>query len=339
MPSIRIVAIERGWQLLQRRRRNDGSRGPSGANGSHRAIPLMRRRLHQFWAAILLPVCFVAGWPASGQTLERIQATKVLRIGYVADQAPFSSSGAGGGPVGYGIDICGKIAQALEQRIPQVKIEYIPTTLAAAFAAVSDGNIDLLCGAITATLTRRESVDFSEPIFVTGASALLRADATRNLRELFMGDREISPPRSPEIHPFELDAVGVRSGTTTEVALRQAVAAGGYNVEIVSFATHAEGLAALESRRIDAYFADRVLLEELVAKSDDPTGFILGKRLFTREPYAVAMKRGDSDLRLLVDRALTQFYQTPEFSALLAKYFPTDRADIQAQILAQSLPE
>ena len=312
---------------------------PLDIAAGRRRFTFGRKCLYRSCAVLLSLVCVLAGRPALAQTLDRVQATKSLRIGYIADQAPFSSNEAAGGPEGYAIEICDEIARAIGERVPGVKVEYVPTTLAGAFTAVSDGNVDLLCGAITATLTRRESVDFSEPIFVTGAGALLRADATRNMRELFMGVRSISPPRSPELHPFEIDAVGVRSGTTTEPALRQAVTAGGYNVEIVTFATHAEGLAALENRRIDAYFADRVVLEELAAKSDNPAGLIVGTRPLTREPYAIAMKRGDSDLRLVVDRALTQFYATPEFPALLAKYFPADRASLREQILALSLPE
>jgi hypothetical protein len=41
----------------------------------------------------------------------------------------------------------------------------------------------------------------------------------------------------------------------------------------------------------------------------------------------------------MADRALSHFYATPEFTALLSKYFPDGAPAIQAQILAQSLPE
>ena len=55
-----------------------------------------------------------------------------------------------------------------------VKQVFVETTLAQAFDAVADDQIDLLCGAITVTIGRRETVDFSEPIFMTGMSGLLR---------------------------------------------------------------------------------------------------------------------------------------------------------------------
>ena len=170
-------------------------------------------------------------------------------------------------------------------------------------------------------------------------SGLLRTDSPRDLRELFLGERTISPPRSPGLRPFATSRVGVRAGTTTEAILRRTVAEEGYGAEIVAFATHAEGLAVLESREIDAYCGDRSLLAELIRTARNPARLVIGSRLLTREPYGIAMKRGDSDLRLLVDRALSQFYPTPEFTELLTRYFGEQARAIQAQVLAGSIPD
>jgi len=90
--------------------------------------------------------------------------------------------------------------------------------------------------------------------------------------------------------------VGVRKGSSTEVALSKAIDAGKYSAEIVTYGTHAEGLAALEDRDIDAYFADRALLIGLLERSPDSAILILGTRLLTRETYGIALRRGDSDL-------------------------------------------
>ncbi len=276
---------------------------------------------------------------AAAQTLDRIAAAKTVRLGFIGDHAPFASKSDGGAPVGYAIDICNRVVEEIGHSIDGVKPTYVEMTLADALEAIASDRIDLLCGAITVTLGRRETVDFSQPIFLTGAGGLLRSDSPRDLRELFLGERTISPPRSPELRPFATSRVGVRAATTTEVILRRRVAEEGYGAEIIGFETHAEGLAALEARRIDAYVGDRVLLIGLLGSARNPSGLIVGSRLFTREPYGIAMKRGDSDLRLLVDRTLSHFYTTQEFTALLVKYFADQAPSIQAQIAAQSLPE
>lgn len=276
---------------------------------------------------------------AAAQTLDRIAATKTVLIGFIADQAPFASKGSDGGPAGYAIGLCGKVVEEIGREINGAKSVYVETTLADAFDAIAADRIDLLCGAITATLGRRETVDFSQPFFVTGMSALLRTDSSRDMQELFLNQRIISRPRSPELRPFAKSSIGVRTGTTTEAVLQRTIGAEGYRSDIVGFATHAEGLAALESREIDAYFGDRALLVGLLDKARDASRLVVGSRLFTRESYGIAMKRGDSTLRLLVDRTLSHFFASPEFTQFLAGYFGEQAADIREQILAQSLPE
>ncbi len=275
----------------------------------------------------------------SAQTLDRIAATKTVRIGFIADQAPFASTGTEDKSVGYAIDLCNRVVAEIGKDIDGVKQVFVETTLAQAFDAVAKDQIDLLCGAITITMGRRETVDFSEPIFMTGMSGLLRSDAPRDLRELFLGERTISPPRSPTLRPYATSRIGVRDETTTEATLRRAIAAEGYGAEVLDFATHKEGLAALESGEIDAYFGDRALLAGLLENARDASKLMLASKLFTREPYGIAMKRGDANLRLIVDRTLSDFYQTPEFSALLEQYFPEEAQVISGEILAHSIPE
>jgi polar amino acid transport system substrate-binding protein len=337
-----LSTAESKQSTSQARRRSAVPKTFANSREAGAGNPLRKGEGHSRWrrgAALVALLCLFMAWPALGQTLDRIQATKNLRIGFIADQAPFASSESGAAPAGYAIDVCGEVAAEVGRRIPGVKLDYVQTTIAEAFDAVAKGQIDLLCGAISVSLVRRESVDFSEPIFVTGVSALVRSDSPRDLRELSMGVKEISPPRSPELRPFSRGAVGVRDGTTAEVALRAAVLAGGYTIDVLDFPTHTAGLAALEARQIDAYFADRALLAALLTKAGDPSGLIVGTRLFTRELYAIAMKRGDADFRLLVDRALTRFYTSRDFPALLASYFGPDSSELRASILAQSVPE
>jgi ABC-type amino acid transport substrate-binding protein len=294
--------------------------------------------MNTFWVAGIFCLAMTSLAPA--QTLEQIAATKIVRIGFVGDQAPFASKSADGQPQGYSIDLCNKVVEDLAAMASgPLQTEYVETTLAEGFSAVANGRIDLLCSAITITLARREVVDFSEPVFVTGASAILRKDSPRDIRELFLGERTISPPRSLELRPFARSTIGVRAGTTTEAVLKRAIEAGGYSAEIVAFPAHADGLRALENRDIDAYFADRVLLAGLLNIAEDASDILLSDRLLTNEFYGIAMKRGDSDLRLLVDRSLSKMYLEAEFPAFLTKHFGGQAAALADLIRAQAIME
>jgi len=294
---------------------------------------------HRLIPALLLAGLLVASHDVQAMTLDRIAATQTVRIGFIADQPPFSSADGGGAPQGYAIDLCGRIVEAIREMIPGAQPAYVETTIGDAFDAVANGEIDLLCGAVTATLTRRELVDFSQPTFLTGMSALVRLDSPPGLREMAAGEREISPPRSLALRPFATSNLGVRGDTTTEIVLRKLMDSEGYGAAIVPFRTHQAGLEALEARRIDAYFADRELLTTLMASARHPINLELGDRLFTHEAYAIALTRGDADFRLLVDRTLSRFYRTTEFTDLLRRFFGRDAVDIRATVVAQSLPE
>ena len=84
---------------------------------------------------------------------------------------------------------------------------------------VEDGAVDLLCGANTVTLTRREIVSFSIPIFPSGTGALLSADAPLALREVLAQGQPASRPiwrGSPARTVLERKTFSAIAGTTSE---------------------------------------------------------------------------------------------------------------------------
>ena len=157
---------------------------------------------------------------------------------------------------------------------------------------MQDGRIDILCGATTVTLARRELVDFSLFTFLDGAAVLLRADGPEELAGL-AGQK-----------------IGVRGATTTEEALRNTLAETQLDAEVVTVGSHNDGLRKLEAGEIAAYFGDQAILIFLAAASRAPEKFKLSEEQLTFEPYALALARGDSDFRLLVDRTLAGIYRS-----------------------------
>lgn len=285
-------------------------------------------------------VSVVLAHESGAGALDHIASAKLIRLGFVPDQAPFSSAASAGVPEGYAIDLCAKIVDELRAKIPGLQARFVETALSDAFAAVATDRVDMVCGAITITLARREVADFSQPIFLSGTSALLRADAAPNLRELATGVRTIASPRSAELRPYATNRVGVRSGSTAESSLRRVVRDEGYpHVEIVAFDGPTEGLQALEAGDIEAYFGDRVLLVDMVRKARDPAGLMIADRLFTYEPYGIAIGRNDADFRLLIDRTLSRFFRSGELRPLLDKYFGIEAASIKSEIALQLIPD
>jgi polar amino acid transport system substrate-binding protein/glutamate/aspartate transport system substrate-binding protein len=138
---------------------------------------------------------------------------------------------------------------------------------------------------------------------VDGAAVLLRADGPEDLLGL-AGQR-----------------IGVREATTTEQALRETLAEVGLDAEVVTVASHEDGLARLEAGDIAAYFGDQAILMFLATGSEAPENLKLSEEQLTFEPYALALARGDSDFRLLVDRTLARIYRSGTIDQLFTNAF------------------
>jgi len=115
--------------------------------------------------------------------------------------------------------------------------------------------------------------------------------------------------------------VGVRQGTTTEQALNTTLQKLSLDAEVVNVADHADGLSRLEAKEISAYFADQAILIYLAASSGAPDKLRLSDQHFTNEPYALALRHGDSDFRLLVDRTLVRLYRSGEIGQVFRNAF------------------
>jgi ABC-type amino acid transport substrate-binding protein len=279
------------------------------------------RQLVSICAALYV---LVAGH-AQADVLARLSQGEPLRIGFREDAAPFSYRNEMGNPVGFSIELCGVVVRDLKQELnlPDLLVEFVPVGAEDRFTAIQNGTIDLLCGATTATLSRREMVDFSIPTFIDGASVLYRKDGPADFESL-SGQK-----------------VGVRGGTTTEAALRKALADLSVDAEVVSVGDHSDGLEMLEQGDLAAYFADQGILLFLLLNSGAQDRLWLSGRFFTREPYALALPRGDNDFRLFVDRSLSRLYRDGPIGQLFTKSFGMAKPSqlVEALYLISALPE
>lgn len=261
---------------------------------------------------------------AGAQTLNRIQEDGTFRIGYRTDAVPFAYQNQAGEPAGYSVELCEMVAASIETQLEldELTVEFVTVGTEDRFDALQNGEIDILCGATSATLARREMVDFSIPTFVDGASVLLPTDGPASFQEL--GGLN----------------VGVRGGTTTEEALENTLEETGVEAEVVAVDSHDEGLAQLQSGEISAYFADQAILIFLGAQSETPLR--LSDQVFTIEPYALGLPRGDDDFRLAVDRALSRIYRSGTIEQVFTETFgPKAKPSelVQALYLVSALPE
>ena len=255
-------------------------------------------------------VAVVAAGPAAAQTvggtLAKIADSGTIVLGYRSSSPPFSSVGADNQPAGYSIDLCLRVADAVKQRLsrPDLSVKFVEVSADDRMQKVADGSIDIECGVTTATLSRMEQVDFTNTIFITGASLLLPANS-----------------KVQSVADLAGKKISVVENTTTEKALRERLAQDSVKAKVVVVADHDKAMELLAKGEVDAHAGDQIVLIGLARTSADPGKFALAPELFTYEPYGLVVRRNDADFRLVANRTLAQLYRSGEIIGVFEKWF------------------
>ena len=254
-------------------------------------------------------VCLNIATSAAGEltgTLKRIDNTGQINLGYREFEPPMSFRDNSGKAVGYSIDLCDHIAAAVKIRLGRsdITLNYVPVTAENRFTSIESESIDILCGATTKTLGRSERVGFTQLTFVTGASLLSMDDA-----------------KVPNVLGLKGKRVAVVSTTTTIEALKGALNETLVDAEVIPVSSATEGMALLDKGEVDAFSSDQVVLIGQVIARDSGKQYFLSQELFSFEPFALAVKRGDVDFQLVADRALSQLNRSGQILATYRKWF------------------
>jgi ABC-type amino acid transport substrate-binding protein len=237
---------------------------------------------------------------APRDTLAKLRATKTINIAFSADSLPFSFVDSKQQPAGYSIDLCKRVIVQLGRAagVDELKANWIVGTAAERVDMVASGKADIDCANTTATQGRMARVDFSSLIFLDGGGFLVKGPALQKFTD------------------FNGKNVGVIAGTTTEQRLDAALKQRLINANITKVRDGNEGLAMLESGSLDAFASDKIKLIGLAAQAKDPKPLTILPDDLSIEPLAFALPRGDSAMRLEVNRALTQVYIGGEIESI-----------------------
>lgn len=278
---------------------------------------------------IILLIFFMTS-PLSAQefkgTLQQIKKSGKIRIGYRESQPPMSFLDKDGSPAGYSIDICKEIVAEVGKKIGgDVKVEYVPVTAGGRFKALDDNKIDILCGSTTKTLSRSEIVDFTQLTFVTGASLMTLKD-NKAFESGFDGTK-----------------IGVVKGTTTAAELEKLIRETSTDAKVILFNSTKESIEALRQKKIDAFSSDQVVLIGIASEEQDPMNFVIKSTVFSFEPFALAVRRNDSDFRLVADRVISDLSRSKKILGIYDKWigkFTGQRLPIfEAMVQLNETPE
>jgi ABC-type amino acid transport substrate-binding protein len=251
----------------------------------------------------LLPT--IAYGQTTDKALQRIAKTKTVTIVYRTDAVPFSYEDKGQ-PAGYTVDLCKRIVASLEQqlKVQPLAIKWVPANVQNRLDLIRKGEADLECGTTTATLSRMEQVDFSNPVWVDVTGLLVRkSDGARELGSL--GGKSIA-------------AV---ANTPNQRALEDALKKGFVNAKVVPAKTYEDAISLLETGKADALAAGKTMLAGMGGKVKDPSQYELLPDEIGYVPYAIVMPLGASGLRAAVNRALSQIYDSDAIGGIFRGTF------------------
>lgn len=288
-------------------------------------------KLSLFSAAVV--ALGIASWfvptstEAASPTLDRIKQTGTISFGYRDGAAPFSYRDRDGRLRGYSVELCVRVATAVQKALglAELKIDWVPVDASTRLEAVTSGKVDAVCGTTTITLSRMETVDFSLPIFVDGGGVLVRTKS-----------------KLARLADLKGRKVAVIGGTTTEQALVNSLNARDAPAVLVPVKNGAEGIALLTQAKVDGYAGDRIVLADLKLRAPSPGALAFVAGDFSYEPYALVLRRDDPDFRLAVNRALANLYRTGDIDGIFQRWLGAlgqPGPMLHAMVYLNTLPE
>ncbi|OLK91579.1 amino acid ABC transporter substrate-binding protein, partial [Xanthomonas oryzae] len=101
-------------------------------------------------------------------TLKNIKDTGAITLGYRDSSIPFSYLDDNQKPVGYAMDICYKIVDAVkkELKLDKLEVKLNPVTSATRIPLMANGTVDLECGSTPNNAERQKQVSFTNSHFL-----------------------------------------------------------------------------------------------------------------------------------------------------------------------------
>jgi glutamate/aspartate transport system substrate-binding protein len=258
-------------------------------------------------------------------TLKNIKETGAITIGYRDSSIPFSYLDDNQKPIGFAIDICYKIVDAVkkELKLDKLEVKLNPVTSSTRIPLLANGTIDLECGSTTNNPERLKQVAFTNTHFLTATRFVSKKSSKLN-----------------SIDDLKGKSVASSSGTTNIKQLTEANAARNLGINIIPAKEHAESFLMVETDRAVATVLDDILLASFVAGSKDPGAYVISTDAFSKpEPYGIMLRKDDPAFKKVVDAATAALYQSAEGQKLYDKWFmqkiPPKGLNLNAPISAE----
>ena len=260
--------------------------------------------------SLLAVACAMLTAPAAAQeltgTLKKIKETGSITIGYRESSIPFSYLDDKQQPIGYAMDLCMKIVDAVKAdlKMPGLKLQLQPVTSSNRIPLMQNGTIDLECGSTTNSVERQKQVSFGPTYFVINVTAAVKKSSGINTLADLNGK-----------------TISTTSGTTSVPLLKKYRKTQNVEVKEIYGKDHAESFLLMADDRSAAFVMDDILLAGQIANSRNPSEYRIIPESLRQEPYSMMLRKDDPQFKALVDRTIGGVMKSGEIERIYAKWF------------------
>ena len=259
-----------------------------------------------FFASLVLAAVAVPVLAQDAGTLKKVKDNGSITLGIRESSYPLSYLDDKQQPVGYHIDVCNRIVDAVKAqlKLPALKVQHQAVTSQNRIPLVSNGTVDLECGSTTNNEARQKQVAFAPTTFVTNVRmAVKKASGIKSLSQL--GGKPVA----------------TTTGTTSVQLMRSHEKGKGIDFKEVYGKDHADAFLMLETDRAVAFVMDDNLLAGLIVSAKSPADYAIVGEVLNIEPIAIMLRRDDPAFKKLVDDAVIGLMKSGELDKLYTRWF------------------
>jgi glutamate transport system substrate-binding protein len=221
-----------------------------------------------------------------GTTMARLKAAGKVTVGTKFDQPLFGLKNLEGKPEGFDVEIAKLIAG--EMGISPDNITWVETVSANREPFIQQGKVDFVVATYTINDKRKKVVDFAGPYYQAGQDIMVAKGNPLGIT----GPESLAGKRVCSV-----------SGSTPAENIKTNYP----QAKLTEFDVYSKCAEALKNKQVDAVTTDNVILLGLISK--DQESFELVGKPFTKEPYGIGVKKGDTAFRGFVNDTLAKIEQ------------------------------
>jgi glutamate transport system substrate-binding protein len=229
---------------------------------------------------------------AEGTTMAKLKEAGTVKVGTKFDQPLFGLKNLEGKPEGFDVEIAKLIAG--EMGIAPDKIEFVEAVSANREPFIQQGKVDFVVATYTINDKRKQVVDFAGPYYEAGQDIMVAKG-------------------NPEGIGGPDDLAGKKVCSVTGSTPAENIRTNYPKAELTEFDVYSKCAEALKNGQVQAVTTDNVILLGLI--SQDEEAFELVGKPFTKEPYGIGLKKGDTEFRTFINDTLEKIEQDGRWKA------------------------